>query len=329
MAENAVIEVSVIVPVYNSEQYIESVVLCILEQSEKQIEIILINDGSTDSSYEIICKMAKSDSRIVLINTKNGGLSRARNIGINAARGQWITFVDSDDFIDPETLTVWKNQAIRSGVEVLVGNGFKFESNYKNEVKIDLLKRQKWNTVMTGRDWIIHSTKVDELPHYAWLQFINRNFIESNCLRFTEGLIHEDILWTLNVALNANKIGFCQRSFYGYRQNPVSLLKNPSQSSIEARATSYITIICNIVLMAENQTDRLLKRTLLRQANRELGHLLGLIRKKIILKSLKKSLSKEFIDKKLFFLLFMSAVGIHEKWRVFRSWLVLSAIKLA
>ena len=94
-------KISIIIPVYNTEQYLEQCIDSILNQTLKDIEIILINDGSTDKSYNILKKYEKKDSRIVVINQKNKGQGEARNIGIKIAKAPYIAFVDSDDFISP------------------------------------------------------------------------------------------------------------------------------------------------------------------------------------------------------------------------------------
>ena len=97
-------KISVIVPVYNTEKYIGRCIESILNQSYKELEVIVINDGSSDGSAEIIRKYAENDSRIIFIDNKNYGVSESRNIGIRNAKGEYIQFVDSDDFIDENML---------------------------------------------------------------------------------------------------------------------------------------------------------------------------------------------------------------------------------
>ena len=96
------IKISVIVPVYNAEKYLSDCIDSILNQTLKEIELILINDGSTDNSLQICREKASKDSRVKIINKKNEGQGYARNIGIDRAKGEFITFVDSDDYIDKE-----------------------------------------------------------------------------------------------------------------------------------------------------------------------------------------------------------------------------------
>lgn len=92
-------KISIIVPIYNVEKYLERCILSIIKQTYQNIEIILVNDGSTDSSIEICKKYSKIDSRILLIDKENGGLSDARNVGLQVAKGDYVLFVDSDDYM--------------------------------------------------------------------------------------------------------------------------------------------------------------------------------------------------------------------------------------
>ena len=98
-------KISVIVPVYNVEQYLERCVDSIINQTYKNLEIILVNDGSTDNSGQLCDELAKKDDRIRVIHKKNGGLSDARNVGIDVAEAELIGFIDSDDYIDEEKIS--------------------------------------------------------------------------------------------------------------------------------------------------------------------------------------------------------------------------------
>ena len=101
--------ISVIVPVYNVEEYVEKCVLSIINQTYKNLEIILVDDGSTDNSGKICDEIAIKDNRIKVIHKKNGGLSDARNVGIDIAKGDYLGFVDSDDYIDPDMYSILLN----------------------------------------------------------------------------------------------------------------------------------------------------------------------------------------------------------------------------
>ncbi len=112
--------VSIVVPVYNVEKYINKCVNSLLNQTYKNIEIILVNDGSTDNSLAICLELAKKDKRIKVINKKNGGLSDARNKGIKSANGDYITFVDSDDWIDSDTIEIGINALLEDNSDLVI-----------------------------------------------------------------------------------------------------------------------------------------------------------------------------------------------------------------
>ena len=117
--------ISIIVPVYNIEQYIEQCVLSIRNQTYKNIEIILIDDGSTDGSGNICDKLAEGDQRIKVIHKKNGGLATARKDGVNSAKGKYIGFVDGDDWIEPNMYESLYNFAIENDAQMVTSAGYR------------------------------------------------------------------------------------------------------------------------------------------------------------------------------------------------------------
>ena len=107
-------KISIIIPVYNSEKYLEECIISLLNQTLKECEFIFINDGSTDNSYNICKEYERKDGRIVLINQENRGVSTARNIGMTRAQGDYITFVDSDDYVDNKYIETLLSYALKT-----------------------------------------------------------------------------------------------------------------------------------------------------------------------------------------------------------------------
>lgn len=138
------IEVSIIVPVYNCETYLAELLDSLRSQAGVSFEIIAVNDGSTDSSPELLADTAHNDSRLVIINQANQGLSAARNAGIARAKGQWIAFVDGDDWLAPNALLTWLRQAEQQQLDLLVGNGFSFTTDPCLPPDSPLLHKQLW-----------------------------------------------------------------------------------------------------------------------------------------------------------------------------------------
>lgn len=322
------IQVSIIVPVYNNEEHLAELFTSLLHQSGVMMEIIAVNDGSTDGSLTLLKNIAQHDKRVIICNQDNRGPAEARNSGIKLARGTWIAFADSDDWLAPDTLRLWHNLATELRVDVLIGNGFNFATRPQQATMLPLLTRQPWNEIITGKQWIIRSVAQNEWPHYAWLQLIRRELIIENNLAFIPSIAHEDILWTTRLALVAQRISFCVQPCYGYRVNPHSIMHSLSEESIFWRAESYLFIIKELVdIAAEHTQDAQLRKALLRQANRESGHLSGLIRKKINKRASRKKLANTFMQLHLGRAILRGATTFSELWRAIRCWYTFSCLQ--
>ncbi len=319
------IEVSIIVPVYNCETYLAELLDSLRSQAGVSFEIIAVNDGSTDSSPEMLADTAHNDSRLVIINQANQGLSAARNAGIARAKGQWIAFVDGDDWLAPNALLTWLRQAEQQQLDLLVGNGFSFTTDPCLPPDSPLLHKQLWGQTISGQQWIIRSVEHNEWPHYVWLQLIRRELINTHQLVFIPKMLHEDILWTTHLALVARRIGFCETPFYGYRTNPQSITHSPSTQALLARANSYLHIIKALVSLARAQ-ELPLRAALLRHANQESGHFLGLMRKKLPPSPERTALAIEFRELGLPSALYRGASNIHEFWRALRCSVILARL---
>lgn len=138
-------KISVIVPIYNSEHFLDKCIQSIINQTYRNIEIILINDGSTDKSLDICYKFKKIDERIIVLNKKNGGVSSARNMGLDIASGDYIGFIDSDDFIATNMYENMLHAIIKHNADVAECGYFTCDSNYKNIRKYELI-----NSVIDG-----------------------------------------------------------------------------------------------------------------------------------------------------------------------------------
>lgn len=132
--------ISVIVPVYNVEQYLEKCVDSIINQTYKNLEIILIDDGSTDSSGQLCDHLAQKDSRIVVYHKENGGVSSARNLGLDKAQGDYIGFIDSDDYIDPDMYEFLYNDLKKYNVDISMCDLYHVYANKKDE-QVDVIER--------------------------------------------------------------------------------------------------------------------------------------------------------------------------------------------
>ena len=222
-------KVSIIVPVYNVEDYLEECLHSVINQTFENIEIILINDGSTDNSFKIMNDFAKKDNRIKLISQQNKGLSEARNTGIRAALGEYLLFVDSDDMILTNTVETLYNKIIQTHSDVLLGNVLYY---YPDGSKVLISKRnEELNnlTCIPSDDFFTRYMIGNDFILLAYLIFCKRELILNNKIFFKKGIMHEDGLWSIQVLLYANHISVIDFNYYLYRQREGSLMHSNNE----------------------------------------------------------------------------------------------------
>lgn len=208
------IKVSAIVPVYNTEKFLEKCIRSIMSQTLKEIEIICINDGSTDNSLEILKKLQKEDNRIIIINKKNEGVSKARNVGIEKARGKYCLNVDSDDWIESNYFEAMYEKAKLNNLEMLISDFIEEEKN-KQEVKKDLEITEK--DILTGEEYLeIFYTK--NFNGYTWNKLIETRLYKMNRINYNENIeFCEDVEIISKLASNMKRIGKINNAYYHYK----------------------------------------------------------------------------------------------------------------
>lgn len=204
-------KVSVIIPIYNGEKYFADCIQSILDQSSTNIEIIVINDGSTDGSLSLIKRYAQNDSRIVVINQKNKGVSAARNAGLSKARGDYIMFVDADDYI-----------ARKDALELLID--FAKENGNPDVVCFRRVGDTRGRKAPSGysklNDSIIGRMIVDETINTLWDKLYKKSIIKENSIKFPVGIrMAEDLLFNVQYFCEAKTIGFFDEELYYYRED--------------------------------------------------------------------------------------------------------------
>ncbi len=212
-------KVSVIVPIFNTENYLEECLNSIKEQTLKDIEIICVNDGSTDSSEEIIKGFCKSDPRFKLINQKNKGQSTARNRGIREAKGEFIAFVDSDDKIETNMLEILLQNAKKNKAEISMCSVNVFnESEIKKDsyLNLDILPNELEDKSFQAKDTREILFKIPVVP---WNKIYKTSFLKENNIYFEEGINFEDNLFFIKTFLLAKNIVFTKLPLYNYREN--------------------------------------------------------------------------------------------------------------
>lgn len=220
--------VSVIVPIYNVEDYLRRCLDSILQQTLDGIEIIAVNDGSTDSSFDILCEYAEKYDNIVVVDKVNGGLSSARNVGIDMARGEYIGFVDSDDFICEDMFFHLYNAAVSNNAEISLCAYNRFDEIEKTYKKISVKAPIPFNKSLS-EDYSLLNT-----APYAWNKLFKATFIKNSSIRFPQGIVYEDIATVYPLLDKANKITIVDIPLYNYCINRQgSIISNSKNNSIQ------------------------------------------------------------------------------------------------
>lgn len=213
--------ISVIVPVYKVEPYLRQCIDSILAQTYTDFELILVDDGSPDNCGAICDEYAKHDDRIRVIHQENGGLSAARNTGIDAARGEYLTFIDSDDWITEtylERLYILLNE---SNADISVCGMLSFMDG--SEPESDLAAVDRNLKIMTGRAACLSIYSMDGVvPIMAWGKLYSRELFDG--IRYPVGRIHEDDATTPKLLYRAPKVSVSSDPLYRYRQRKESIM---------------------------------------------------------------------------------------------------------
>jgi len=206
------VKISVIVPVYNVEQYLEKCLTSLVKQTLKEIEIIVVNDGTKDNSQKIIDKFVKKYKNVKSFIKENGGLSSARNYGLKYANGEYISFIDSDDFIDLKMLKSMYQSAIENGWDIVVCDSINVYENRKTSYRKSNFHYSDDNV----KNYIIS-------PPMACTRIYRKNIFDNQ--KFTENIFYEDLNLVPSLVNLTKKIGFVEKGYYYYLQRSNSIMK--------------------------------------------------------------------------------------------------------
>lgn len=214
---------SVIIPVYNVKAYLKQCVDSILVQDFIDYELILVDDGSTDDSGEICDEYKKNDSRIMVIHKKNGGLSEARNVGLDIASGNYVWFVDSDDYLLEKTAFGTVADIIKKKNADVVF--FSYKKFYENSGKYS---KSIYADILENTD-IRECIRLNAYKALAWNKVTRLSQINKYNMRFPVGCTGEDLAWCADLLAYADKIVLCKNDLMAYRQRPESITGNKNK----------------------------------------------------------------------------------------------------
>lgn len=206
---------TVVLPVYNVARYLPVCLDSLAGQTRPIDEIIAVDDGSTDDSPRILADYAERLPQMRVIRQANSGHSEARNTGIRNARGRYIAFVDSDDFMAPTMFETLLETAVADDLDMVVCNAnFHHEGREPDQ---PIYASEATTGVLSGRDWLRGLLQRGRLLHMVWMHLYRRDFIVRQALTFIPRIIHEDVLWTTEALLAANRMRYLAAPLYQYR----------------------------------------------------------------------------------------------------------------
>lgn len=245
--------ISIIVPTYNVEKYIRTCIESILAQTYRNIEVIIVNDGSTDQSLAVISDLICSHHNIKVINQKNQGLSVARNTGIDAATGKYIAFVDPDDKIKPDFVSSLYQIADKTGADIVRGSFRDFNGNIPKGWVPDFNVPTNYGTIVL--DQFLSSN----ISFVVWSSIYRLDFINSNHIRFTPGILFEDADFTIRAYMLAKLVATSPEPNYAYRINrPGSILTTKTTKNAKKMSLSEEKIISQFISMLKHEKSDVL-----------------------------------------------------------------------
>ena len=222
-------KVSVIVPIYNVEKYLEKCINSLLSQTLEDIQIILVNDGSKDNSGNIAKEYEKNNKdRVIYVEKENGGLSDARNYGLKYATGDFIAFLDSDDYIEKNAYEKMYNKAIEENADYVECD---FLWEFPNKIRVDKQYPYKNKKEMLSFVRVV-----------AWNKLIKRQLITDNNLEFPKGLRYEDVEFTYKLIPFINKFAYVDKPFIHYVQREGSIANVQNE-----RTAEIFTVLDNVI----------------------------------------------------------------------------------
>lgn len=223
--------VSVIIPIYNVEKYIDKCLRSVVNQTLKNIEIILVNDGTEDNSMHIAKNYIEIDRRIKVINKTNGGLSSARNAGLEVAKGEYILFIDSDDYIESNMIEEMYNLALINDLDIVMCGFNRIELDNMYKIKPPISCNIKYNK---SDIFNIISNSTNNITWFVWRNLYKLSLLNNNSIRFNQSVkIGEDTCFNLEAFLASSSIMCIDKELYNYVNNPNSLTSKKYKANLQ------------------------------------------------------------------------------------------------
>lgn len=255
-------KVSVVIPVYNTEKYVKEALDSITGQELKDLEIIVINDGSTDNSLEVIGEAARADPRIRVFSQENKGLSESRNLGIRLAGGEYIYFMDSDDRLAPDALSDCYRKCRQEALDFVF-----FDAEIFGQINASVVVNYRRTHLLTdeiyaGPEILDILLQKEIFLSSACLNFIDLAYLKKIDLTFYPGIFHEDELFTFLLFLQAGKVGFMPRPYFKRRVRDDSIMTSRFSRT---HVNGYFTVARELIRFRGRQEKAVIRALICRR----------------------------------------------------------------
>lgn len=250
--------ITVIIPAFNVAQWLPMLFDSLDQQNFRDFQTIFVNDGSTDETGALLDAFAASRKQITVLHQRNMGVSAARNAGVRAAAGDFITFVDGDDTIASTYLEDLFFQISSLDLDVAMSNGWRFAKTPGDMNGHPLVFHPKPSNVMSGTAWFKAMLDDGEFLGYVYTKMFRRTLLEQNSIWFLEGAsMAEDLLWVAKSLPKAKRVGYTPKQSYFWRTTPGSLLRDQSPSAKLRGINSHIMVIEELFRLGEQEPPQI------------------------------------------------------------------------
>lgn len=312
---------SIVAAVYNGEKFLDQFFHCIEQQQLESFELIMVNDGSTDSSLAILTKWQNTFDNLKIIDQTNQGVSAARNAGLAQTQGKYLAFPDIDDKLYPEMYNTLLNMAEGNQLDIATCNGRYVYEEQRESKLIFPQEILSSTTVLPGHEWLRMALDSRKFLHVTWLNIYRRQFINQHGFSFEPGLRHQDIPWTTEVLLAAERVQYIDKPFYDYyiHSESVSHLPDTDETLVRS-AHHYMKILEMLDAINQRYAD---KTRHIRACQWQIAKEgLGIIHTIDEMKNadMQRALIQEFFDRGIWALIWRNARDLRLRWRLGRRY---------
>lgn len=314
-------QLSLIIAVYNGEKFLSAFFDSIKNQNLKSLEMIVVDDGSTDNSIDITHRYADEFELFRVIEQENGGVSAARNTGLVVATGEYVAFPDIDDVIYSGMYPRLLDIATQGNLDVATCNGNYIYDDGRPTRKIFPSDRLSTTDVIDGPTWLNRALESRKFLHVTWLNIYRHDFIKTYGFSFEPGLRHQDIPWTTEVLLAAKRVQYIDETYYDYLIHSASVSHTPGTDSTRMRSARHYMKILEMLDAINQRFPEEVKRVPgchWQIAKEGLGILHSI--NNITDVSMKREITQELFDRGIWAMIWKNARGFKLRWRLGRRY---------